>query len=164
MTGTRYRSGMAWDPPAQPSSADAQSGWKPLPPQPATHGPLIATLVGVGFVAVVAVGALMSQRDDDREPARLSLREQLDTVCPSFSACGIQADTTGPPYTFTLLPGATDEGISALGVWARETECLESVDFSRIEQTRALDGMVESANGRSTWTYHPDDGLTIVCA
>jgi hypothetical protein len=36
-------------------------------------------------------------------------------------------------------------------------------DFARMEQTGALDGMVESRNGRSTWTFHPDGGLTIVC-
>lgn len=124
-------------------------------------------MLGLGLlVAGVVVFGSIADDDETETPAaeaRPSLRSQMLDVCPVFSACGIEADTIGPPYTFSLLPESTEDGVLALGVWAGVTGCLESVDFSRIEQTRALDGMVSSANGRSTWTYHPDAGLTIVC-
>lgn len=43
------------------------------------------------------------------------------------------------------------------------TGCWSSTDRSKMGQTRALDGRVESSNGRSSWTYHPDDGMNIIC-
>lgn len=102
--------------------------------------------------------------DGDDAPVRRSPEALVRDECPSQRACGIELDRIGDAYTFVVLPDATSAGYRALGVWAGATGCLEDVDVARIGQTRALDGMVRSANGRSTWTYHPDDGLTVVCS
>jgi hypothetical protein len=124
-------------------------------------------LLVVGGVAVLAVIGFSIDEEalerDERAAARPSLRSLIRDVCPSQSACGIDVRTVGPPWRFELDGDATADGVAALGIWARETGCLEEVDFDRMAQTRALDGMVESMNGRATWTYHPDDGLVIVC-
>ena len=44
----------------------------------------------------------------------------------------------------------------------QETGAWAAVDVARMGTTRALDGTIRSADGRATWTYHPDSGLTIV--
>lgn len=71
------------------------------------------------------------------------------------------SDQTVPMWTLGDRLAKARDGA---GISVQRMADLLGVDVARIGQTRALDGMVESANGRSTWTYHPDDGLTIVCA
>lgn len=97
-----------------------------------------------------------------------SMQTMLNDACEAGAAnsCGVRFQEIGDADTFTLLPSGMESGTGfrLLAVWMEETGCLEDADLARIEQTRALDGMVESESGRSTWTYHPDDGLTIVCS
>lgn len=138
------------------------------PVEPARRSVRKWLLLGGGLVVLAVIGFGVDQQTREREAleaARPSLTSLIMAVCPSQAECGIEVRTTaGPPWRFQMDADATAAGVSALGIWARETGCLDDVDFDRIGQTRALDGMVESANGRSTWTYHPDDGLVVVCA
>jgi hypothetical protein len=156
---------MTWDPP-QP---------EPLPPpQPVEQTKKSGRFKALWIVAAAVVAFLVTQAalrgstDDNSRgtgptQGEPRLTRLIRAQCPSQPSCGIEADTVGPPFTFTLLPDADERGYRAFGIWASETGCLEEVDFDRIGQTRALDGMVRSANGRSTWTYHPDSGLSVVC-
>lgn len=120
-------------------------------------------------LTVVALAACGS--DDDAgapaaaDPDDVDVEELMNDACgkPSYRGCHVEYETVGDAQMITVKPNATEAGGRVLVTWAAVTGCIEEADFLRIEQTRALDGMVESANGRSTWTYHPDDGLTIVC-
>lgn len=82
--------------------------------------------------------------------------------------CGIILDRVDGGWTFMMVPNEYDDGISLsqsiiLGQFGDKTGCYKDIDLDKMGSTRALDGRVESANGRSSWTYHPDDGLNIVC-
>lgn len=159
---------MSWQPPQGQPVGSTPSGWTPTD---TTGGPWYRNrafiYVGLGIIVVVGgIIAGLSEDDESSPPSRAApaARELIQGECPSLAACRIEVDLDGPTYRFALLPEATNAGMRSLGIWAIETGCLEEVDFSRMEQTRALDGMVASANGRSTWTYHPDDGLIVVCS
>lgn len=153
-------SGNEWAPPVVAATATVEQGGRRRVRRWVLIGGAVVVLAAIGF----SVDDQAREREQAEE-ARPSLAALVQDVCPSQSACGIDVRTlSGPPWRFHLDADATADGISALGIWARETGCLDEVDFDRIGQTRALDGMVESVNGRSTWTYHPDDGLVIVCA
>jgi hypothetical protein len=150
---------MSWQPP----SGDAQAipeGWESTAPVPWYQQKAIVYFAG-GVLAVGAVVAVSISREPADPPPDVA--RLIAVFCPSQAECGIVSDTSGDVYGFTLLPTATGFAGDALRTWGDETGCLEAVDYERIMQTRALDGMVESSAGRSTWTYHPDDGLNIVC-
>lgn len=61
--------------------------------------------------------------------------------------------------SLTIRPSALD----ALGLMLEELG-FPSSTMSRIGNTRALDGTLEAEGEKATayWTYHPDDGLSIV--
>ncbi len=92
-----------------------------------------------------------------------AIGSMLVACSDSFRTCGVDATFRDDVYSFRILPEAGSGAFFALEFWAADTECLSAVDIQRVGQTRALDGMVESADGRTTWTYHPDDGLYVVC-
>lgn len=80
--------------------------------------------------------------------------------------CGLTVEVLGDGgLTVTYRP-TLDEGggADALALVAATTGCWSQTDVALMGETRALDGRVESTNGRTSWTYHPDDGLNIVCA
>lgn len=60
-------------------------------------------------------------------------------------------------------PDKDDRGVLALQAIADFTDCWTATDYETMKKTRGVDGLVESANGRSTWRYHPMDGLTLTC-
>ncbi len=79
--------------------------------------------------------------------------------------CGLTVEVLSDGgLTVTYRPTLDDGGgADALTRMAATTDCWSQTDLALMEQTRALDGRVASANGRTSWTYHPDDGLSIVC-
>ena len=125
-----------------------------------------AIVAGCIIPVAVIVGTVDLVNDDEVKRARPTetLDAKLRHECGRrLSMCGIEFDEFGTTQTITLLPDAPNSGASVLARWAVETGCVDEGDFARMDQTRALDGKVGSRNGRSTWTVHPDDGLTIVC-
>lgn len=85
--------------------------------------------------------------------------------------CGLSIHDNSDGYEFTtlnddminLLVSDFQDLDDALTTIGSMTGCWGPTDVSKIVGTRALDGRVDSANGRSSWTYHPDNGLSIVC-
>jgi len=177
---------VSWQPPTDEQAVEgpppAVQRAKPTISKTNIIGSTIAGLVVI-VVAFFVIRAVNDDNDDggqeqrpaaatqpapDPTPALIDLPigEQLEAMCGTrLRACGVEFQEIGDAQTFVLLPSGLrgSRGPELLGAWIADTGCLEDVDLARIEQTRALDGMVESANGKSTWTYHPDDGLTIVC-
>lgn len=80
--------------------------------------------------------------------------------------CGLDVTVLGDGgYEVNYLPSIDSGGGSlALAIVGAFTDCWGPSDSALMEQTRALDGRLESASGRSSWSYHPDDGLNIVCS
>jgi hypothetical protein len=80
--------------------------------------------------------------------------------------CRMSITDVGNGWVMALASGAENAlgGVgSAVSVFGDLTGCLGDLDLEMISHTRALDGRVESKDGASSWTYHPDDGLNLVC-
>ncbi len=93
----------------------------------------------------------------------ISVSGILGRACDApLDECGVEFEDLGTAQVFTLHPtpqtpaARFSERGSADRVYRGRRRGSDGAD-------PGLDGMVESSNGRSTWTYHPDDGLTIVC-
>lgn len=83
-----------------------------------------------------------------------------DFVLAGF--CSMAIDRLDGGYSITLFkPDASS--MAVLGNFGKNTGCFNDVDLQKMIETRALDGRVESANQRSSWTYHPDNGLKVIC-
>lgn len=143
---------------------------------------LAATLIvgsGIGFAAGNATGG---SGDAAATTTTTTTVLAVDTVRQSMQRC---PDADAGASTITSLdcglfvtvyddgglevnyfPEADDnrQGDKAIDDIGSLTGCWGSSDRAKMGSTRALDGRVESANGRSSWTYHPDDGLNIICS
>lgn len=69
-------------------------------------------------------------------------------------------------WKFSLTAGMFDHtGASAfmrvIKWMGDETGCFGDTEIAMMKETRPLDGRVE--HGKVSWTYHPDDGLDIIC-
>jgi hypothetical protein len=67
---------------------------------------------------------------------------------------------TTSPDDEILMFGDLEDALKVIG---EQTDCWGSIEVSKILGTRSLDGRVESRTGRASWTYHPDNGLDIIC-
>jgi hypothetical protein len=74
--------------------------------------------------------------------------------------CSCDVDTSTPGVVRVLIIGGVDSDVLAKA--GQDSGLWTAADAARMMETRALDGMVKSSSGRTTWTYHPDDGLQIV--
>lgn len=88
----------------------------------------------------------------------------ITTADALATECGMFIDKIDGGWTVQVYPESHNGGIAgAIRMFGSETGCLDDVDLARLESTRALDGQVRSSDGKTSWTYHPDDGLNIVC-
>ncbi|HEX7134341.1 MAG TPA: hypothetical protein VF228_17325 [Iamia sp.] len=130
-----------------------------------------ASAVGLGLcVAAVAYGSDdIEAADVDPVPARVtapSNAERFEEAAEAFElAAPTSTDTCCESLSLTIGERGypTPEEAEALAA------LLESLDFpastlDRMGQTRALDGTqtAESELATAWWTYHPDDGMTVI--
>lgn len=64
------------------------------------------------------------------------------------------------PEDLILRYGDLEEALATVG---EVTGCWGELEVQTIVSTRAMDGRVDSRNGLASWSYHPDDGLDILC-
>jgi hypothetical protein len=123
-----------------------------------------------GLVAAAAASFLVlwigAWSDLDQANDRLSDIELAESELPDLQALGrelldsgVMDDSGETHLSATFFGGDLDE----------LEDLLDALEFSpavidRIGNTRALDGTqsAEAPNVVATWTYHPDDGLSIV--
>jgi hypothetical protein len=117
--------------------------------------------------AVLLVPWMAARSDLDEANGRLSDIEQAQAALPDLQALGGQhlgglgvIDDSGEEHLSATFYG---EGLDRLA------DLLDELGFSpavtdRMGNTRALDGTqsAEAPHVVATWTYHPDDGLSIV--
>ncbi len=156
---------------SEPTARDVRSGER----EGADRVPwLVAAALGVLVVALF--GLWISARSDaneaqvelDRLEEAEQARQAADEALPDLEllARKHRLGTIGAIETIneeSLSLNFDGISIDQLG------ELLEELDFSpgtmsRIGNTRALDGTLtaEAPHVRASWTYHPDDGLSIV--
>jgi hypothetical protein len=88
----------------------------------------------------------------------ISTAEALD------SACGMSVTKTGDGWIVQARDGERQGSLgAAMHSFGDVTGCLSDLDYEMMSKTRALDGRVESTKGRSSWTFSPDGGLSLVC-
>jgi hypothetical protein len=114
---------------------------------------LLAALVGLGVLGTRG-GGPTARPDPFRDAARAMLRDApgaVETCCDSLALTvgdGSARDAEDLE-AFTVLLGS-------LG--------FSDATLSRMANTRALDGMqtAESDHAVMWWTFHPDDGMTVI--
>lgn len=152
----------------------------PTPPaagQPAPPGvttgrgrrvPLAAFVIACTAAVATSVLWMTTRSELDEARAELEAIEEAEASLPDLAEVGRRhLGTTG------AIEDSSAEHLSATIVGARGLDgledLLEELGFSpavieRIGNTRALDGTqsAEAPHVVATWTYHPDDGLSIV--
>lgn len=169
------------DPPGPPAVPP------PAAPPPKRRGGLLAAAVVLGVIAAVGIATtatLLLTRGGDTPPAEQAADGSPTSTAPAgleFAAeCGpapdvqlatdggsLQVQTENAAAVTIREFGGEPEGA---GISMKGLRCilnrLEAPDsvWSRVEQTRALDGRQEASWGGylASWTYHPDDGVSMV--
>lgn len=88
----------------------------------------------------------------------------VTTSCPGLSLpkCGISITAENGGYSIHVDP-AIPAGFTVLKQFGSVSKCFNDLDYDKMGQTRSVDGRVTSANGRTSWSYHPDQGLNLTC-
>ena len=164
-----------WYPPAPP-------GGYPAPAAASSRRWITAVAAfAVTFAVGIAVLALVLQLQNNRRDAEVAattattaaptLTQKTDAAGTKLSSilCAGKPQGTGKCFVDWSKPGVVEINIpellvdtDALGRAGNETGFWDNADTARMGRTRALDGTQKSSDGRVTWTFHPDDGLTLV--
>lgn len=159
---------------------------EPLPPPVTTLNPtasrrgvpfwlLIVVLAIAGGLAALVVTTradlkeatrerdALQAAEDAREAEAAALPDVYDIVYEHVGRLGGYSVTGDESFASVSIEGAGLFDITALEDALVELGFSHSVG-ARIGNTRALDGTLSAESDRAsmTWTYHPDDGLSIV--
>ena len=99
---------------------------------------------------------------DDGDDSYASM-EELNADLQLMNECGLSVAKLDGGWEFSTFDSPTLYINKNLMAFGEVTGCINDRDVRKIADTRALDGRVESSNGRSSWSYHPDDGLSLIC-
>jgi hypothetical protein len=110
---------------------------------------------GTSQIGLGTAATTLSLRQRTEQYAQL-LRESLCNSARASSGCSINS-----------TPGAIDVRLrhpfpDDLRDAGNESKLWTNADVARIEHTRAIDGTQRALDGKMSWTYHPDDGLSLV--
>ena len=125
---------------------------------------LTKALGALALVAAVCVAVSYWSAKASAPEAATPTRDPMEQVAAS---CGVSAASDGKSITMHTA-GAKTSG----GKGVKDVACVlvglgaPQHIYSLIDATRALDGMQSESWGDyvARWTYHPDNGLTIVIA
>jgi hypothetical protein len=127
---------------------------------------LVVLLVVVAVIAVV--GKRSSGSGAGATSTELTLAQRTDKAASLLRAslCGYM---TSDGCTVDSAPGAIEIHVSKFSVdetklqdAGKQSGLWTNADVLRMEQTRALDGTQRTADGKVSWTFHPDSGLNAV--
>lgn len=101
------------------------------------------------------------------QPGTYATTSPLATAVETCNLAGNTDLTVGDAGRTLTIDGANDAG---MGLDIGDTACvvaelgITDAAVTRIDQTRALDGMQDATWGdyQASWTYHPDDGLDLL--
>lgn len=127
------------------------------------------TMMTIAAVALTACGSGSDGRDGGDGPAETAVTEEprlVEAAKESYAASSSYVEVLDNGNGLSI----DGEGEEAVGASIDEIACIlveldvPDVVTSRMEQTRALDGMQDATWGDLTasWTYHPDNGLDII--
>ena len=123
----------------------------------------------LGLLVLAAIGTLLVRRAGDEGDASTAtpttalidtasaLRNELCTG-PNSSGCTVES-SPGVIEVYMSKYTVDESGLVSAG---NRTGLWTSADVARMLRTRALDGTQRTADGRVSWTYHPDNGLQLV--
>lgn len=138
------------------------------------HGQLWLAMSAVGIVIILAVAVVLvaTSGDDTKSAAAPNTTLSADarasqqattlrqTLCSSSSSASCSVDSSAGVIEVYMSEYAVDE--SGLVTAGTESGFWNAADVARMLHTRALDGTQRTADGKASWTFHPDDGLQIV--
>lgn len=135
----------------------------PPPPPRSIRKPLLVIAAALALVAITSTVGLAIVLTTGLTSPPPTLKERTDAIATALrSSC--DADTY-ENCTVISEPGeieVTVDSEARLRQMSKEVGLFTSADVARMLHTRALDGTQRTADGKVSWTYHPDDGMQLV--
>lgn len=122
----------------------------------------------LGLIVAAAIGLLLVRSfvDNGDEPTSapsttIDVASTLRTsLCTNATSFGCSVESSPGVIEVYMSKYSVDE--SDLVDAGNRTGLWTPADVARMLRTRALDGTQRTADGRVSWTYHPDNGLQLV--
>jgi len=121
----------------------------------------MATSLLVGCGTVQSDADLQAELDEKLCTLTEAEQDMLDSykeIEDGFFGCEIEVRAE----VVTMQVGPMHSNTDTLEAIGDDYGWWNGADVQRMNTARALDGTIESSDGRATWNYHPDNGLQIV--